>query len=158
MYTIVSASFTVVTLIILIRYIILNKKYPNSLKVFSISVIVYTIFSFMCSIVEVIIYFSIKNYFTTHRLILYCMFAFLHFVIVLFLYFITSPRFVLLKEFFYHYDFFWVRHKVRYDRVIKYINDIESGNLYLYTDECKIKIPQYMENQLEILKYLKMEK
>lgn len=158
MYTIVSAIFAALTLTILIRYVVLNKKYPNSLKVFSISVIIYTVFSFMCSIVEVILNFAIKNYFTSHKLILYCMFAFTHMLIVLFLYWITRKRFVLYDDFFYMYNLLWLRCKIRYESITNYKNDSKTGNLYLYMQRKTIVIPEYIENQLLIIDYLKIEK
>lgn len=154
MYVIVSSVHFIVCLMLVIRYACLNKKYKDSLKVFSISVITYTIFSNMCSIAEVLIYFAIKNYYTTHKQIFYCSFSFLHLLIIIFLWWITSFRIVLNEANFLVYNPLFFRVKYEYSDILSYENNKKTGDIIIKTSKRKIKVPLYIENQTKILKYI----
>lgn len=142
----------------LLKYIVLNKIHPNSLKTFSISVIAFFIFSAFFCLVETILYYKVRfKHKVDGQVVFYIIMSVLYLWNVIVLYYIASFRMILKEEYFIYYNIFGIKKKYYYIDVVDLKTDPVSGYIKITLKKKKIEIPYFIDGQLEILDHVKVE-
>lgn len=144
------------SLLALLRYVIHNKKYKDSLKTFSISVIAFFIFSIMFSVVETILFYKVRvKSRVDGQVIFYIIISILYLWNVIVLCYISSYRLILNEDDMVYINVFGIKKRFSYYDVTKLDMDPISGYYKIYFGKKKIEVPYFVEDQQRILEYIK---
>ncbi len=140
----------------LLKYIILSKIYPNSLKTFSISVITFFMFALFFSIAETALFFKVRYKKRIDGVLaFYIVISIMYLFNVLTLYRIASYRLILNENDFVYYNIFGIKKKYNYKDVTNFDVDIKNGYYKIWFGKKKIIVPYYIEDQNKVLDYIK---
>lgn len=149
----------VLSILSLIKYIILNRKYKDSLKTFSISIIAFFIFAIFFCVVETILFYKVRvKSRIDGQVVFYVVMSILYLWNVIVLYYIASYRLVLFDDHMIYYNIIGRRIKLYYKDVTDFKTDPVSGYFHIYFGKRKIEVPYFIDGQLEVLNYIKIEK
>lgn len=148
-------AFLAITVISLIKYIYLSKKYKQGLKVFSISVAAYTAMCIAFTIAETILYTHIEyTNKLSGRFVLYVLLCMIHGIILITLYYLSSIKIIFSEDEFIYFNILGIKRRVKYSEA-SYTYNIENGKYIIYFKKKKLMVPYFVENQMEIEKYIK---
>lgn len=140
----------------LLKYIILSKMYPNSLKTFGISVITFFMFALFFSIAETALFFKVRYKKRIDGVLaFYIVMSIMYLFNVLTLYRIASYRLILNENDFVYYNIFGIKKKYNYKDVTSFDVDIKNGYYKIWFGKKKIIVPYYIEDQNKVLDYIK---
>lgn len=140
----------------LLKYIILSKMYPNSLKTFGISVITFFMFALFFSIAETALFFKVRYKKRIDGVLaFYIVISIMYLFNVLTLYRIASYRLILNEDDFVYYNIFGIKKKYNYKDVTNFDVDIKNGYYKIWFGKKRIIVPYYIEDQNKVLDYIK---
>ncbi len=143
------------SLLALLRHLIHNKKYKDSLKTFSISVIAFFMFSVMFCVVESILFFKVRfKSKIDGQVIFYIIISLLYAWNVIVLCYISSYRLILNENHMVYINILGIKKRFNYIDVTKLDVDPISGYYKIYFGKKKIEVPYFVEDQQKILEYI----
>ncbi|MCR5706467.1 MAG: hypothetical protein K6G48_06700 [Acholeplasmatales bacterium] len=149
----------VLSILSLLKYIVLTKKYPKALKTFAISVIAFFIFAVFFCIVETILFYKVRvKSKIDGQVIFYAVMSILYAWNVIVLYYIASYRLILLDDHMIYFNIIGRKKKYYYKDVTDFKTDPVSGYFHIYFGKKKIEVPYFIDGQLEVLNYINDKK
>ncbi len=140
----------------LIKYIVLSKMHPNSLKTFAISVIAFFMFAVFFSIAETALFYKVRYKKRIDGVwAFYIVISIIYLLNVLTLYRIASYRLILNEDHFIYYNIFGIKKRYCYKDITNFEIDIKNGYYKIYIGKRKVEVPYFIEDQNKVLDYIK---